>query len=121
MDQAQLNTWAQEVLANEVARLSKLSYAEIARWSEYPQAPDVELRVPNELSECKFTLMKDTQPDKSIRIAIQLYRHRFLGIGQVSADGFFIAPDGSVRKIHGKGYMGSYMRHRTAQSARTDR
>lgn len=101
MNQAQLNTRAQEVLANEVARLSKLSYAEIAGWSEYPQTPNVELRVPNELSEYKFTftLMKDTQPDKSIRVAIQLYRHRFLGIGQMSADGFFIAPDGGVRRF----------------------
>lgn len=99
MNQAQLNTRAQEVLANEVARLSKLSYAEIARWSEYPQTPNVELRVPNELSEYKFTLMKNTQPDKCIRVAIQLYRHRFLGIGQMSADGFFIASDGSVRKF----------------------
>ena len=99
MNRAQLNARAQEVLANEIQRLSKLPYAEIAGWSEYPQTPNAQLRVPDELSEYKFTLMKDTQPDKSIRVAIQLYRHRFLGIGQMSADGFFISPDGSVRKI----------------------
>lgn len=29
----------------------------------------------------------------------RLNRHRFLGIGQMSADGFFMSPDGSVRKF----------------------
>ena len=99
MNRAKLNARAQDILADEITRLSKLSYAEIAGWSEYPQTPSAQLRVPAELSDYKFTLMKDTQPDKSIRIAIQLYRHRFLGIGQMSADGFFMSPDGSVRKF----------------------
>jgi hypothetical protein len=99
VNRAELNARAQEVLANEIARLSKFSYAEIAGWSEYPQTPGEQLRVPDDLSDYKFTLMKDIQPDKSIRVAIQLYRHRFLGVGQMSADGFFIAPDGSVRKF----------------------
>jgi hypothetical protein len=99
MKRAQLNTRAQEVLASEINRLSKLSYAEIAQWPEFPQTPSAHLQIPADLSEYKFTLMKDTQVDKSIRVAIQLYRHRFLGIGQMSADGFFVSPDGSLRKF----------------------
>ncbi len=99
MNRAQLNARAQEVLASEVMRLSRLSYTEIAKWPEYPQTPNVELQVPSDLHEYKFTLMKDTQADKSIRVAIQLYRHRFLGIGQMSADGFFVLPNGTLRKF----------------------
>ena len=99
MKRAQLNTRAQEVLASEIDRLSKLSYTEIAQWPEFPQTPNVQLQVPTELSDYKYTLMKDTQPDKSIRVAIQLYRNRFLGIGQMSADGFFVSPDGNRRKF----------------------
>ncbi|MBX3331818.1 MAG: hypothetical protein KF722_15530 [Nitrospira sp.] len=100
MKRAQLNTLAQKVLVTKVERLSKVPYAEIAQWPEYPKTPEeVGLYVPPELSDYKFTLMKDTQPDKSIRVAIQLYRHRFFGFGQMSADGFFIVPNETIRQF----------------------
>ena len=99
MTRAELDKRAEEVLGSEVHRLSKLSYAEIAGLAEYPETPNNELSIPAELSEYKFTLMKDAQSDDSIRVAIQLYRHRFLGIGRMSADGFFIYPDGRLRRF----------------------
>ena len=99
MKRAQLNELAQRVLAAEVARLSKPPYAEIAQWPEFPKPNDVALQIPPELSEYRFTLMRDAQADQSIRVAIQLYRHRFLGIGQMTADGFVILPNGSFRKF----------------------
>ena len=43
--------------------------------------------------------MKDTLPDGTIRVAVQLYRHRFLGIGSITADGFFVEPTGGVRRF----------------------
>jgi hypothetical protein len=38
--------------------------------------------------------MKETFPDGRIRIAIQCYRHFFLGSGSMFADGFVSSPDG---------------------------
>ena len=99
MKRAQLNARAQEVLASETNRLSKLSYAQIAEWPEFPQTPNDLLQIPSELSEYRYTLMKDTQPDNSIRVAIQMYRYQFLGMGQMTADGFFLAPDGTLRRF----------------------
>ncbi len=78
-------------------QLSTLGFETISKWPEYPKVPDVDLRVPAELSSLMFTVMKDTQPDGSIRVAIQMYRHRFLGIGAMHADGFFVSPGDSVR------------------------
>src|SRR5258706_3842280 len=78
-------------LAAATRQLSTLGFDVISKCPEYPSAPDVNLEVPAELSSVRFTVMKDTQPDGSIRVAIQMYRHRFLGIGAMRADGFFIS------------------------------
>ena len=86
-------------LPEATRQLSTLSFDAISQWPEYPKTPDVDLRVPEELSSVVFTLMKDTQPDGSIRVAIQMYRHRFLGIGAMRADGFFVSPGGVVRRF----------------------
>ncbi len=99
MKRAELNKLAQNVLGAEVRRLSQLSYEEIAQWPEFPAAPSMQLQMPPELAGYQFTLMKDTQPDKSIRVAIQVYRYRFLGMGYMSADGFYMLPNGSLRKF----------------------
>ncbi len=76
-----------------------MTYGQLAKWPEWPESPSIDLGIPAELSEYRFTVMKDTQPDKRIRIAIQIYRHRFLGIGQMTADGFFVSPDGEVERF----------------------
>jgi hypothetical protein len=36
---------------------------------------------------------RDSLPDGRIRIVVQAYFHRILGIGTMTADGFIIAPD----------------------------
>jgi hypothetical protein len=91
--------WAKgcEFLPAATRRLAELRFADIAKWPEYPSQPDVDLGAPQELSSVQFTVMKDTQPDGTIRVAIQMYRHRFLGCGSMHADGFFISPEGAVR------------------------
>src|SRR2546430_9116344 len=86
-------------LAEVTRRLSELDFDTIAKWPEYPKSPDIDFRVPAELSSVAFTVMKDTQPDGCIRVAIQMYRYRFLGIGAMAADGFFVSPTGNVRRF----------------------
>ncbi len=90
---------AQRFLAETTQHLSTLGFDIISKWPEYPQAPDLDLRVPAELLSFQFTVMKDTQPDGSIRIAIQMYRHIFMGCGRMTADGFFISKDKIVRGL----------------------
>jgi hypothetical protein len=99
MKRAQLNALAQEILSTETARLRQLPYAKIEQWPDFPNTPNMLLEIPTELSEYKYSLMKDTLPDRSIRVAIQLYRHRFLGIGWMTADGFVISPNGNLRNF----------------------
>ena len=84
-------------LAESTRQLSTRGFDAISKWPEYPAAPNIDLRVPAELSSVRFTVMKDTQPDGSIRVAIQMYRHRFLCIGAMRADGFFISRGNIVR------------------------
>ncbi len=99
MNRCELTNRAQAHLSEAIERLSKMTYAELATWPEWPESPNIDLGIPAELSEYRFTVMKDTQPDKRIRIAIQLSRHRFLGIGQMTANGFFVSPDGAVERF----------------------
>ena len=42
---------------------------------------------------------RETLPDGRIRIVVQAYHHRFLGIGTITADGFIIARDGTRAEI----------------------
>jgi hypothetical protein len=72
---------ARSFLREAVERLTTMPRDEIARWSEWPQVPTVDLNVPEAYSAFQFTPMKDTLPDGTIRVAVQLYRYRFLGIG----------------------------------------
>ncbi len=99
MNRRELTKRAQAHLTDALERLSKITYTELANWPEWPGSPNIDLAIPPELSEYRFTVMKDTQPDKRIRIAIQLYRHRFLRVGQMTADGFFVSPDGAVERF----------------------
>ena len=77
--------------------LSALGFHTIAMWPEFPGTPNIDLQVPAELSSIGFYVMKDTQSDGSIRVAIQMRQHRFLGISMVQADGFFISRENLVR------------------------
>lgn len=90
---------ADEFLEDSVARLKQFSFLELASWPDYPVPPPYDLAVPSDLGLYTFTLMKDTLPDGEIRIAIQRYRYRFLGIGEMVGDGFVMLPNGTSRPL----------------------
>jgi hypothetical protein len=46
-----------------------------------------------------LSVWKDTLKDGQLRIAVQVYRHLFLGIGQMAADGFRIDQSGTIREL----------------------
>jgi hypothetical protein len=90
---------AEEFLGSSLTRLKELSFLELASWPDYPARAPFDLAVPPELNLYNFTLMKDTLPDGEIRIAIQRYRYRFLGVGEMVGDGFVIFPNGTTRPL----------------------
>jgi hypothetical protein len=90
---------ARAFLSAAVERLAQIPRDQIARWPEYPGVPEVNLEVPTDYAGFQFTPMKDTLSDGTIRVAVQMYRHRFMGIGAMTADGFFIEPSGSIRRF----------------------
>lgn len=87
---------AKGVLETTAERLALLSFIEISQWPEYPQIPDVDLNIPGDYTDITFTLMKDTLPNGTVRVAIQMYKHHFLGIGSMTASGFFIDANSSI-------------------------
>ena len=99
MTRRELRQRADSFLRELVDLLAQLPRNEIAEWPEYPETPSIPLNVPEELAPHTFTLMKDTLPDGRIRVAVQRYRYRFLGIGNMMADGFFLQPDGSIQRF----------------------
>ena len=58
------------------------------------------MRVPAELSDYSFTLMKDTLRAGEIRIAVQRYRQKFFGLsGEMVVDGFVMLSSGCRRDL----------------------
>ncbi|MGC8989205.1 MAG: hypothetical protein ACP5MD_03700 [Verrucomicrobiia bacterium] len=78
----------QNVATRRVERLRLLSFAEV---SELPQRQDEMEAVGDR--EVAVATYRDSLPDGRIRVVVQAYFHRFLGIGTMTADGFIIAPD----------------------------
>jgi hypothetical protein len=75
--------------------------ATIQEWPEYPASTTFDLAVPTDLLQhkCAFTLMKDTLPNGDIRVAVQFSRYRFLGMSDMTADGFIISVAGAVKEF----------------------
>jgi hypothetical protein len=91
-----------------VDRLRKVPFSNISSWPEYPAMPPMPLNVPKELSSYTFNLMEDTLPTGEVRVAIQRYRSRLLGItAEVPANGFAVAPNGITRPLSGARDLGS--------------
>ena len=86
-------------LAECLEGLRGLSFSEISKWPEYPGVPTADLRIPDALRHHRFTLMKATLPTGEIRVAIQRYRHGFLGGKMALPVGFIMAPDGKTRSL----------------------
>ena len=99
MTSAETKRRADQFLRAAIARLKATPFQLIAQWPDYPDQPKVNLEVPSELTKYKFTLMKDTLPNGDVRVGIQCYRYRFLGMGEMTADGFIVSPDGAVRPL----------------------
>ncbi len=100
MASGDLKRSADSFMADCLERLRKVPFSDIASWPEYPAVPPVPLNVPEELSSYTFTLMKDTLPTGEVRIAIQRYRSRLLGItAEMTANGFVATPNGLTRPL----------------------
>jgi hypothetical protein len=78
----------QEVSARRVKLLRQLSFAEV---SALPERQDEMEAI--RTRKVAVAIYRDALPDGRIRIVVQVYFHRFLGIGTMTADGFIIAPD----------------------------
>ena len=81
-------TEVQDVAVRRVERLRHLSFAEV---SALPERVDESEVIRDR--EVAVATCRDSLPDGRIRVVVQAYFHRFLGIGTMTADGFIIAPD----------------------------
>ncbi len=81
-------TEVQEVATRRIEQLRLLSFAEVAALPE--RQDDGELVRDREVAVATYF---DRLPDGRIRVVVQAYFHRFLGIGTMTADGFVIARD----------------------------
>jgi hypothetical protein len=90
---------ATEFLRRTVARLRSVPPEQIAQWPDYPQQPDFDLNVPNDLAEYTFTLMKDTVENGDVRVGVQCLKPGRLGTSQMSADGFVVSANGEMRSL----------------------
>ena len=84
----------EKVSFRRVAVLRLLSFAEV---SALPARHDESERVRNH--EIAVATYRDMLPDGRIRVVVQAYFHRFLGIGTMTADGFIFAPDGTHTEV----------------------
>ena len=79
-----------DVALRRVERLRRLSFAEV---SALPERVDETDAVRDR--EVAVATYRDGLPDGRIRVVVQAYFHRFLGIGTMTADGLIIAPNGT--------------------------
>jgi|SRR5579863_5900950 len=81
--------------------LREAPFSDISSWPEYLAVRPMPLDVPEVLSNYTFTLMKGTLPTGEIRVAIQRYRSRLLGItAEVTANGFVLAPNRATQPLN---------------------
>ena len=87
-------TEIQECANRHIVRLRQLSFAELAALPAFQE----EVETINELKVAVW-INRDILEDGSIRIVVQAYFHRFLGIGTMAADGFIIASNGTQTAV----------------------
>lgn len=88
MDPAVNRIEVPNVAAQRVERLQSLSFTAIAA---LPERQDESERVRGR--EIAVATYRDRLPDGRIRVVVQAYFHRLLGVGTMASKGFFIAPD----------------------------
>jgi hypothetical protein len=87
-------TELQQVTARRLEPLRVLSFAELSALPEVRE--DTEQIGKREIQVATY---RDVLPDGRLRIVVQAYLHRFLGIGSITADGFIIASDGALTPV----------------------
>jgi hypothetical protein len=87
-------TEVKSVATRRADDLRHLSFAEIEALPE--RQDQTEFIRGKEIATATY---RDTLADGRIRIVVQAYHNRFLGIGTMTADGFIIAPDGTRTAI----------------------
>ncbi|MDO8944677.1 MAG: hypothetical protein Q7U75_15955 [Desulfobacterales bacterium] len=81
-------TEVQDIATRRVERLRLLSFVEIAA---LPTLQDDVEQVRDR--QVPVAIYRDSLPDGRIRVVVQAYFHRILGIGTMTADGFIITFD----------------------------
>jgi hypothetical protein len=99
MNASELARRVDSFLVYAVAQLRSKPFAALHAMPEYPESTKIDLGVPTDLlnHKCVFSLMKDTLADGAVRIAIQYHRTGII-IGEMTAEGFIVATDGTVRE-----------------------
>lgn len=82
------------VLESRLFELKEKSFKELSQLQPY----QVE-KVTRRGKTTTLSIWKDDISEAELRIVVQLYRHLFLGIGRMEADGFCINRNGSIRKL----------------------
>jgi len=79
----------------ELERLSNLSVSEAMELPEYQELKETLVEKNRSLS-----LYAVPNPDDgTVKVVLQNYRHKFLGIGYMIADGFLFESDGKVSQL----------------------
>ena len=79
------------------SRLSSLKEKPFDELSEL--APCQSEKVNRDGKVFTLSIWKDQISNEEIRIVVQIYRHLFLGIGRMAADGFRIEKSGARKKL----------------------
>jgi hypothetical protein len=99
MNSTEVRRRADRFLLEAVTQLRSKSFAALQAIPEWPESTKLNLGVPTDLlsQKCTFSLMKDTLPDGTVRIVIQYHRPGI--IGEMTAEGFIAAADGTFREL----------------------
>jgi hypothetical protein len=87
-------TELQQVTSRRLELLRVLSFVELGA---LPEVREDSEQLGNR--EIQVATYRDVLPDGRLRIMVQAYLHRFLGIGSITADGFIIAADGVLSQV----------------------
>ena len=83
-----------ELSEKRLSNLKKKSFIELSQFEGYQGEKSVQ-------NGKSFTIAiwKDAINDNELRIFVQIYRHCFLGIGKMDADGFRINSEGKISDL----------------------
>lgn len=83
-----------DVIRSRLQDLKRRPFDEIAQLKDYQSE-----RTRLEGKPLTLSVWKDAISDHELRVVVQAYRHWFLGIGRMAAQGFVIDRSGSVRDL----------------------